>query len=139
MNRKQKFRIIGINLFLFALLFLFITLNKKVLRPLVNSTSFVSVITGSFPNFIAAYMISLAFVNAILIRKPQRDRLIVYLSSALVFIILTVEELFPIWGASTQYDPYDILASGLGSLLSILTFEIIVRNTKAKSVELQSE
>ncbi len=46
--------------------------------------------------------------------------------SILVFIILTIEELKPMWGASTQYDLFDILASGLGSLLAILTFEIFI-------------
>jgi len=127
-DRKTALRIIGINLILFALLYGLITLNKEVLRPEFNQIQFISILTGSFPNFIAAYLISLGFVNAVLMRKLQNGRLIVYVGSVLVFIILAVEEIHPIWGASTYYDPFDIWASGLGSILSIVTFELIVRN-----------
>jgi hypothetical protein len=132
MNRKSKQRIIVINIFLFALLFGLVTLNKEVSRPIFSHISFVKILTGSFPNFIAAYIISLAFVNAVVTREPKYGRLIVYISSLLVFVILTIEELKPMWGASTHYDSFDILASGSGSLLSILTFELIVLKRKNK-------
>jgi len=125
---KNMLRIIGINLVLFALLYGLISLNKEILRPKFSHISFINILTGSFPNFIAAYIISLAFVNAVLIRKPQNGRLIVYIGSVLVFTILTIEEINPMWGASTYYDPFDILASGLGSIISIITFELMVRN-----------
>lgn len=36
------------------------------------------------------------------------------------------------WGVSTQYDFYDIIASGLGSVLAILIFERIVSAKKKK-------
>jgi len=36
------------------------------------------------------------------------------------------------WGASTYYDSFYILASGVGALLSILTFELIVWKKKSK-------
>ena len=127
-NRKDMPRIIGINLILFALLYGLISLNKEVLRPEFGQTPFINILTGSFPNFIAAYIISLGFVNAVLMRKLQNGRLIVYVGSVLVFTILAIEEIHPIWGASTYYDPLDIWASGLGSILSIITFELIVRN-----------
>ena len=68
-----------------------------------------NVITGCFPNFIAAYLISLAAVSAVFIRKWKRGRLIVVSSAIIVFIILTIEELKPMWGASTHYDSYDIM------------------------------
>ena len=93
---------------------------------------FARILTGSFPNFIAAYIISLAFVNAVLVKKPKYSRLIIYISSFLVFIVLTVEELKPMWGASTHYDSFDILASGLGSILAVLTFELVVLKKKMK-------
>ena len=64
LNRKSKARIIAINIFLFALLFGLVSLNKEILRPIFSHISFVKILTGSFPNFIAAYIISLAFVNA---------------------------------------------------------------------------
>ena len=126
MKFQTQRKILGINLFLFAILFGSVTLNKEFLRPLVNIGSMASVITGSFPNFVAAYLISLAAVNAVLIRKPKHGRLIIYLSSSFVFFILTIEEVKPMWGASTHYDLFDIFASGIGSLLAVLTFELIV-------------
>ena len=132
LNRKSKARIIAINIFLFALLFALVSLNKEILRPIFNHISIVRILTGSFPNFIAAYIISLAFVNAVVTREPKYSRLIVYISSLLVFVILTIEEFKPMWGASTQFDSFDILASGLGSLLSIMTFELIILKRKNK-------
>ena len=134
MNRKTKLRIIGINLVLFVLLFGLVSLNKGFFRHTFNQTSFAKVLTGSFPNFIAAYLISLAFVNAILNRKPKFGRVVVYASSIIVFAILTIEELKPMWGASTYYDSFDIIASGSGSFLAILTFEIIVFSRRRKEV-----
>lgn len=132
LNRKSKVRIIAINIFLFALLFGLVSLNKEILRPIFDHISFMKTLTGSFPNFIAAYIISLAFVNAVVTREQKYGRFIVYISSLLVFVILTIEELKPMWGASTYYDSFDILASGLGSLLSIMTFELIVLKRKNK-------
>lgn len=132
LNRKGKVKIIAINIFLFALLFGLVSLNKEILRPIFSHLTFVGILTGSFPNFIAAYIISLAFVNAVLTRKSKYGRHIVYINSLLVFVILTIEELKPMWGASTHYDSFDILASGLGSLLSIMTFELIVLKRKNK-------
>jgi len=102
-------------------------LNKEVLRPQFSHISFARILMGSFPNFIAAYIISLMFANAVLIRKPQNGRLIVYVGSVLVFVVLAIEELIPMWGASTHYDALDILASGLGSALSIITYELMAR------------
>jgi len=127
-NRKTMLKIIGINLVLFALLYGLVSLNKEILRPEFSHILFIGILTGSFPNFIAAFMISLAFVNGVVIRKPQNGRLIVYGSSVLVFTILAIEEIFSMWGASTYYDLFDIMASGLGSVLSITTFELMARN-----------
>ena len=90
-------------------------------------------LTGCFPNFIAAFIISLCFMNGIVTRKPKHERLIVYLSSIIVFVILAVEEFKPMWGASTQYDLFDIIASGIGSLLAIAIFEIIASRRKINS------
>ncbi|MCF8381718.1 MAG: hypothetical protein K9H49_19240 [Bacteroidales bacterium] len=125
MIRKDKKKIIVINAFLVAALFGLVSLNKEFLRPALNHTNLLKDITGCFPNFIAAFIISLAPVTAVIIRKPERGRLIVYLFSMTVFIILMIEELNPMWGASEYYDLYDIIASGLGSLLAIGCFEIL--------------
>ncbi len=123
LNNRKK--IIIINSLIIASLFGLVALNKEILRPLCSDASFASVLTGSFPNFIAAYLISLAIVSAMLIRKPKFGRQIVYAASFIVFAILTIEELMPMWGASTHYDSFDIFASGIGSLLAIFTFEFI--------------
>ena len=45
---------------------------------------------------------------------------------------LTAEEIYQIWGASTQYDLFDILASAVGCLLAILTFELIINWRKRR-------
>ena len=131
-NQKTRLRIIGINLILFALLFGLVSLNKGFFRPTFNQIPFLKFLTGIFPNFIAAYLISLSFVNAILIRKPKFGRRIVYTGSSVIFIILTIEEIKPMWGASTYYDLYDIFASGLGSALAIMTFELISLGRKKR-------
>jgi hypothetical protein len=124
MNNKKK--VIAINAILFAALFGLISLNKEILRPASNDSILLEILTGCFPNFIAAYFISLAFITAVLIRKFKHGRLIVYSSSMAVFVILTFEELKPLWGASTYYDLFDILANGVGSILAIFTYEILI-------------
>ena len=125
-NRIGKQRIIVINIFLFILLFGLVSLNKEIIRPIFSNILFLKILTGSFPNFIAACLISLAFVNAVVTIGPKFARHIVYIGSLLVFVILTIEEVKPMWGASTYFDSFDILASGLGSLVSIITFELIL-------------
>ena len=135
-NQKTKLRIVGINLMLFALLFGLVSLNKEYFRPTFNHIQFIKFLTGIFPNFIAAYLISLSFVNPILIRKPKFGRIIVYISSLIVFIILAIEEIKPMWGASTHNDLYDIIASGLGSVLAITTFELISFRRKNEKIKL---
>ena len=127
---KSRARIIGLNFFFIAALYGLVSLNKEVLRPMSIHSDFAVTLTSCFPNFIAAYLISLAFVNAALSKQSKNSRLLAILSSTAIFIILTFEELKPLWGASTHYDPWDIAASGVGSLLAILTFELItmIRN-----------
>ena len=125
MKKINRIRLIAINIFLFAMLFSLITFNKEVLRPVWGFDPTLGVLTGSFPNFIAAFIISLAVVNPVLMLEPKRGRFFVTGGALIVFTVLTVEELRPMWGASTHFDPWDILGSGLGSLCAILTFETI--------------
>jgi hypothetical protein len=126
MNINNKKKVIAINAILFASLFGLVSLNKEILRPSLNTSGLMNILTGCFPNFIAAYIISLAFVLAVLIRKFKHGRLIVYMCSIAVFAILTIEELKPMWGASTYYDIFDIIASGVGSTLAIFTYELLI-------------
>jgi len=126
---KNKGKYIAINLILFALLFFSVSLNKEYLRPLFENKPILGIVTGSFPNFIAAYFISL-FPIAIILAKEldiKKSRFLFYIGSIIVFIILTIEEVKPFFNASTVYDIYDIMANGLGSIFAILTFELFVR------------
>lgn len=132
MNWKNKKKVIVINAVLVAALFGLISFNKELLRPALSSSGFLRIITGCFPNFIAAYLISLASVSAVIIRKLKRGRTSIYLWSFVVFTILLIEELKPMWGASTHYDTFDIIASGVGSTLAILTYELLTAFGKDK-------
>jgi len=124
---KNKKRVITINAILFAALFGLISFNKEFLRPTFNNSELMKILTGCFPNFIAAYIISAAAVSAVVIRNVKRSRLIVYSSSIVVSVILIIEELIPMWGASEHYDTYDIIASVIGSFFAIITFELLIR------------
>jgi hypothetical protein len=126
MNSKNIKKVIIINAILFAVLYGLVSLNKEFLRPTFNNLHLLKILTGCFPNFIAAYLISLASVSAVLIRKFKHGRLIVYASSIAVFAILLIEELNPMWGASMYYDIFDIIASAVGSTFTIITYELFV-------------
>lgn len=135
-NRKY----LAINLILLAILYLSVTFNKEFIRPAYGNSPIIGIISGSFSNFMAAYIISLFPVSPIINKNIniKKGRIIVYAISILVFLILTVEEIHPMLGASTQYDLFDILASAVGSLFAILTFEIIInwRNRKHKNMRI---
>ena len=123
---KNKKKVITINAILFAALFGLISFNKEFLRPTLNNSELLKILTGCFPNFIAAYIVSIAIVTAVMIRKIKHGRLIVYTSSIVVSAILIIEELKPMWGASEHFDIYDIIASVVGSFLAIITFELLI-------------
>ena len=122
---KNIKKVVVVNAILFAALFGLISLNKEFLRHTLNNTGFQKVFTDCFPNFIAAYLISLLSVSAVLIRKIKHGRLIVYACAIVVFLILMIEEIKPMWGANEYYDSNDIIASGVGSFFTILTFELL--------------
>ncbi len=75
MNITNRKKVIAINAFLIAALFGLVSLNKEILRPALNNSDLWKILTGCFPNFIAAYIISLAVVSAALIRKFKHVRL----------------------------------------------------------------
>jgi len=135
MSRKSILPVILTNVLLFGFLFGLVFLNKKLLRPSLSHIPFMTPVTGSFPNFIAAFIIGLFFVNAAVKIERGHSRLLVYVSSLLVFALLTIEEVSPIWGASTYYDVLDIIATGAGSLLAIVTYELIVLRRKKASMK----
>jgi hypothetical protein len=132
---KNKGKYIAINLILFALLYFSVSLNKEYIRPLFENKPILGIITGSFPNFIAAYFISLFTIAFILAKElnVKKSRFLFYIVAIIVFIILTIEEVKPFFDASKVYDIYDIMANGLGSIFAILTFELFFRRFIKKS------
>jgi hypothetical protein len=126
---KEKGKYIAINLILFALLYFSVSLNKEYIRPLFENKPILGIVTGSFPNFIAAYFISLFPIAFILAKElnVKKSRFMLYTIAIIVFIILTIEEIKPFFNASVVYDIYDIMANGLGSICAILTFELFLR------------
>lgn len=120
----------GINAFILLFLYGLVSLNKVFFRPLFSQDSYADILTGCFPNFIAGFLISLSVVSPVLIRRPGFSRQLVWAGSLMVFIILAIEEFNPFWGASAVYDPYDVAASGAGSLLAIGVFEVIAWHRK---------
>ena len=133
MDTKSKLRVVLGNLFLLAALFGLITLNKTLLRPQLKNSRIGQILTGSLPNFLAALLISLAFANAILAKKPTHGRLWMYLIACLVFAILALEEFTPLWGASEYYDTFDVLASGFGSFVAIVLYEMARRTSRDRA------
>ena len=126
MLKSKRTKIIAVNIIMFAVLFGLVSFNKEVLRPLWVDLNFLNLLTDVFPNFIAAFLINMAIVNAVLLKKPLRIRLIVLGSSTLILAIFVIEEYISLLGASTQFDINDIFASAIGVLLAYLSFELIV-------------
>lgn len=139
MSRKSRIRVLVTNVLLFGLLFGLITLNKGILRPSFSHIPLMAAVLGCFPNLISAFIIGLFFVNGAVTMEPRHSRLLVYSGSLLVFSFLAFEELNQIWGASTTYDVLDIFASGAGSLLAVLTYELMVLERKAPSTSARKE
>lgn len=130
-EKKTIIKIIGINLTLFLLLVGLIYINKTIFRPTFNENYLAQILTGSFPNFIAAFLISLCAVNPVLIRKPRLGRMIVYLWTLGTMTVLILDELKSI-GASKQYDINDIAGSILGAILAVMTFEYLNHRQKER-------
>ena len=124
-DKRGKLKLIGTNFLLFATLYGLVTFNKEVLRPAYGHIPVLRSVLGCLPNFLAGAFLSLSIVNPLRVRKPRHGRLLAYAGSLLIFAILSLEELKPMWGASTYYDPLDILASALGVLVGILVYETI--------------
>lgn len=133
---KNKKKYIAINLILFAVLYLSVTANKEFIRPIYGHSPIVGIITGSFSNFMAAYILSLLAIAPIVLKNTEikKARLIFYVISIIVFLILMFEEIKPFVNASKTYDIYDIIASGTGSIIAIVTFEIIMKKQKKKGI-----
>lgn len=84
-TKKRKY--LAVNLILFAVLYLSVTFNKEFIRPVYGYSPIIGIITGSFSNFMAAYIISLFPIAPILVKNIdlKKARLIIYSVSILVF------------------------------------------------------
>jgi len=129
-NRSKK-KYLVINLLLFAFLYFSVSFNKEYIRPIYADKAFWGILTGSYSNFMAAYVISLCAIPAIFARNlMKQSRMVFYTVSGFIFLLLMFEEISPFAGVSKVCDIYDILASALGSLFAIFTFEIIFKKRK---------
>jgi len=83
---KNK-RYIAINFILFAILYLSVTFNKEFIRPVYGHSPIIGILTGSFSNFMAAYIISLFPIAPILARNIdiKKSRVIIYSISLINF------------------------------------------------------
>ena len=127
---KEKKKYILINILLFALLYFSVDYNKTYLRPTYGHIEYLKLILGSFPNFSAAFIINLFPLGFILKQNIKKARIIFYSVSILVFAILTLEEIVPMWGVSSVYDVYDVIASGIGVISAGIIFEMILHKRK---------
>jgi len=131
-QRKRTY--LAVNLILGAFLFLSVSFNKEHLRPACSGIPILDILTGSYSNFMAAYVVSLFAATAVLSKRltDTRSLRIVVAAAVAVFLILTVEELAPVLGASKVCDGYDIVASMLGSSLAVFTF-LLLRQAIARA------
>ncbi len=133
-NFSDRKILMALPLVLFAILYLSVSFNKEYIRPVYGNDPVVGVITGSFSNFMAAFIIALIAIIPLLKKKIslRQSRVYFYSVSILVFGLLVAEEFFSYFGASKTYDIYDILASALGSVMAIVVFEIVIKSFISK-------
>lgn len=94
------------------LILLLAILNKEYLRPNFRHIKYLHILIGSFSNFAGAFL----FVNFFngLIPKIYWKKELIYFTTSLTFILLTMEEFYPFLAGSKTFDVYDIIASGMG-------------------------
>jgi glycopeptide antibiotics resistance protein len=127
---KNRKIVLAVNAAILAALFGLVSFNKEYLRPALSYSPSLRILTGCFPNFIAAFLISSVVISAVLIKKLKRGRTIVYACSIAVSVLLIIEEYKPMWGASEHFDIYDIIASVTGSILAIIIYELLKSKLK---------
>ena len=126
---QKRSTCVAVNAIMFAFLYLTVTFNKEYLRSAFAGNPILELLTGSYPNFIAAYVISLFPACPILTRRAliSKGTRLIMATAAVVFVILTIEEFVSVFGASKVADGNDVVASALGVSCSILTFLILRR------------
>ena len=99
-------------------------INGEYLRPHYGNLKYFNIIIGSLPNFVGAFVFSLFLSSQISKLYIKKRRILIYLISFLVFILLTIEEYKPFFTASKTFDTFDIVASGLGVFCAIVVLEL---------------
>lgn len=111
------------DIFLYLILFIIYGINKLYIRPNFGDTFIIGEISGSLPNLIGAFLFSFLPFGKLFNIKYLTGKKRIYLSSLIVFILLTSEEFYPIFTSSKTFDYFDILASGIGAILAIIYSE----------------
>ncbi|WP_456866823.1 hypothetical protein [Galbibacter sp. BG1] len=119
MHKKNESHLTTILIIVGFLLFI---LNKEFLRPKYGSLPVIGIVLGSLPNFLGAFCYSVIAIEFLPMKRRYSGRE-AGLITFVIFIILTVEEFYPFLTATKTFDYYDILASGLGSILVVFYYE----------------
>ncbi len=116
-------RALGLFLFLLFLEALYF-LNRDYLRPTFRSNYYVVLLLGSLPNFLASLGAGLFFNFPILLDiSALKQRWFVYVITIITLFLLILEELTPCMFGSRVGDINDMIASVIGSIISLLYFE----------------
>lgn len=107
-------------------------INGEYLRPQYGKLQYFDVLIGSLPNFVGAFVFSLLLSSQISKLYVQKRKLIIYFISFLVFIILTIEEFHPFLTATKTFDIFDIIASAIGALCSVIVLELSIKKNENK-------
>ena len=102
-------------------------INVEYLRPHYGNLKYFNIIIGSLPNFVGAFVFSLFLSSQISKLYIKKRRILIYLISFLVFILLTIEEYHPFFTATKTFDTFDIVASGLGVFSAIVVLELSLK------------
>ena len=106
---------------------LLLIVNKEFLRPNYGNIAEVSIILDSMANFLAPLIYGLFPIVIILKSNYKNGRLYYYTFSVLLILLLMVEEYYSFFTKSNTFDLYDVFASVLGCLITILIYEYGVK------------
>lgn len=117
--------------YLFGVVFLIFILNKLYLRPWVIENElplFFQIVVFSIPNLIEAIIGTLILTGILLhlrqyVKKAKhiKDATVYLLAvSACTLYVISQELKFHNLGGNNVYDPYDLIASGVGLLMTFI-------------------
>ena len=110
-------------------------LNRDFLRPMFQSNTFVVMILGSLPNFLASLAAGIIFIPFSVRKLSVADgRLLVYLFSAVCLVLLIQEEISPFIFGSRINDVNDMITSCIGTFCSVIIYEFaFIRTDRVKA------